>query len=200
MLVEAQVPAAEAVSVGELKAYLRLQTADEDALLAGLLRSARAMCEAFVRVWLLQRGAVETVAVVPPPGARLSGAPVGAVTLVEALYADGTSATLTGGQFVVTYDADQVAYVSTNDGLAQRLRVTYSAGLATDWNGVAEPLRQGIVRLAAHMFANRDAADEAGPPAVVAALWRPYRRMRLGGPGPVARGPSIGLLLGGGLW
>jgi len=29
------------------------------------------------------------------------------------------------------------------------------------------------------MFAHRDAPDDAGPPAVVAALWRPWRRMRL---------------------
>ena len=60
-----------------------------------------------------------------------------------------------------------------------RLRVGYHAGLAPDWPSLPEPLRQGIVRLVAHMFAHRDAPDDAGPPAVVAALWRPWRRMRL---------------------
>ncbi len=71
--------------------------------------------------------------------------------------------------------------MATSDATAQRLRVTYAAGQATDWNGVAEPLRHGIVRLAAHLFANRDTPEERGPPAVVAALWRPYRQLRLGG-------------------
>jgi uncharacterized phiE125 gp8 family phage protein len=58
-------------------------------------------------------------------------------------------------------------------------RVAVEAGLAEDWNGVPEPLRQGIVRLTAHLYAHRDAAGDAGPPAAVAALWRPWRRMRL---------------------
>jgi uncharacterized phiE125 gp8 family phage protein len=59
------------------------------------------------------------------------------------------------------------------------MRVGYSAGIAEEWSGVPEPLRQGIVRLAAHLYTHRDSADDAGPPAVVTALWRPYRRMRL---------------------
>jgi hypothetical protein len=44
---------------------------------------------------------------------------------------------------------------------------------------VPEPLRQGIVRLAAHLYAARGEV-EAVPPAAVAALWRPWRRVRLG--------------------
>ena len=193
MLTEPVGALAEPVSLGELKAYLRLDTIDEDALLAGLLRTARGLCEAFTRVWLIQRGAVETVAATmvqwsgpgaPPPGLplgpRLAGAPVVAVSLVEALYQDGTSMVLTVGQYMLAYDADQAVRVTSYDQNARALRVTYTAGLAASWNGVAEPLRQGIIRLAAHLFANRDAADEAGPPAVVAALWRPFRRMRLG--------------------
>lgn len=40
-----------------------------------------------------------------------------------------------------------------------------------------EPLRQGIVRLVAHMHLHRD--GDQSPPAAVAALWRPWRRMRL---------------------
>ncbi len=180
MLVEPNAPLAEPVSLGELKAYLRLDGTDEDAVLAGLLRAARGLCEAFVRQWLIQRGAVETVAAMPVPGARLTGAPVVAVSQAEALYGDGSSAVLGPERFGVAYDADGVGRVACLDPAAVRLRVTYTAGQATDWNGVAEPLRQGIVRLAAHLFANRDAPDEAGPPAVVAALWRPFRQLRLG--------------------
>ena len=57
---------------------------------------------------------------------------------------------------------------------------TYSAGLAADWNGIPEPLRLGIVRLVSHFYSHRDAPDAGGVPAAVAALWRPWRRMRLG--------------------
>ena len=61
----------------------------------------------------------------------------------------------------------------------RRIAVAYRAGLAADWPSLPEALRQGAVRLVAHLHAHRDAGDDAGPPAAVAALWRPYRRMRL---------------------
>jgi uncharacterized phiE125 gp8 family phage protein len=60
-----------------------------------------------------------------------------------------------------------------------RVLVRYRAGLAADWNGVPEPLRQGIVRLAAHLYGARGGTE--GPaPASVAALWRPFRRLPFG--------------------
>lgn len=64
-------------------------------------------------------------------------------------------------------------------GTATRVDVRYTAGLGADWNGVPEPLRQGIVRLVSHLHARRDASDDSGVPMAVVALWRPYRRMRL---------------------
>ena len=100
-----------AVSLGEVKAFLRIETDAEDALIAGFIRTGTALCEAFI-------------------GAALLGG-------VEAM--------------------------------------------ATDWNGIPEPLRQGIIRLAAHLFTHRDAADAGPPPTAVAALWRPWRRLRMGG-------------------
>jgi hypothetical protein len=56
--------------------------------------------------------------------------------------------------------------------------VTGTAGLAVSANEVPEPIRQGILRLVAHLFTARDGTGD--PPAAVTALWRPYRRMRLG--------------------
>jgi hypothetical protein len=50
--------------------------------------------------------------------------------------------------------------------------------MADDENGVPEPIRQGVLRLVAHMFTDRD-GDGGEPPAAVTALWRPYRRLRL---------------------
>ena len=50
--------------------------------------------------------------------------------------------------------------------------------MALSQNGIPEPIRQGVLRLVAHLFAARD--DGGGEmPAAVTALWRPYRRMRL---------------------
>ena len=50
--------------------------------------------------------------------------------------------------------------------------------MAADQNDVPEPIRQGVLRLVAHLFTTRDGSD-GEPPAAVTALWRPYRRMKL---------------------
>ena len=61
MLAE-QESGALAAALAELKAYLRMEQDGEDAVLAGLLRGAAALCEQFVGQWLIARDARETVA------------------------------------------------------------------------------------------------------------------------------------------
>jgi hypothetical protein len=56
--------------------------------------------------------------------------------------------------------------------------VSGTAGIADDENSVPEPIRQGVLRLVAHLFMSRD-GEGGQPPAAVTALWRPYRRLRL---------------------
>lgn len=51
--------------------------------------------------------------------------------------------------------------------------------LASDWSEIAPPLKEGVIRFAAHLYRDRDAASPSEPPAAVAALWRPYRAVRL---------------------
>src|SRR3546814_2145352 len=77
----------------------------------------------------------------------------------------------------IDIDANGDGWVRMSSGPTTTIRVRYQAGMAADWNGVPEPLRQGIVRLVAHMHLHRD--GDQSPPAAVAALWRPWRRMRL---------------------
>ena len=48
-----------------------------------------------------------------------------------------------------------------------------------DWNALPTALAEGIVRFAAWLYRERDGAVDRPPPAAVAALWRPYRAMRL---------------------
>lgn len=50
---------------------------------------------------------------------------------------------------------------------------------AASWDEAAEPLRQGIVRHAAHQYRERDHGTGEHPPASVVALWRPFRTLRL---------------------
>lgn len=65
-------------------------------------------------------------------------------------------------------------------GAAERVRVSYRAGIADDGAGVPDAIRQGIVRMTQHLYDARDGKDPA-PPAVIAALWQPWRVLSLGG-------------------
>lgn len=176
MLTEIAPAPVEPVSVGELKAYLRLDGSAEDAVLAGFIRTARTMCEAFTGVMLVVRGFRETVAAIGRPR-RLSAAPLVGVDAVEKLDQGGAAAAVDGWKLSYRDDGSGAIEAPATDG---PLRITYRAGIADDWNGVPEALRQGIIRLAAHLYSYRDDPGDKGPPAAVAALWRPWRRLRLG--------------------
>lgn len=177
-MLKEQESGALAAPMAELKAYLRIESGGEDAVLAGLLRSAVALCEQFVGQWLIARTARETVAA-DGGWQRLAARPVLSIETVEVVDDTGTRETLPVGAYAVDIDAAGDGWVrSTRAGETRRLAVTYRAGMAGELNGVPEALRQGIVRLAAEHFLARG-SESAAPPAVVSALWRPFRRMRL---------------------
>lgn len=169
-------PAAVPVALAEAKAFLRIDDGGEDALIAGFVRTATALAEAFTGSRLLVRDVTDTVVPVAT-WQRLGAAPVVAITGVAV-----SGMALAGSAFESDIDTAGNGWVRLiAPGAGTRPVVTYRAGLAADWNGVPEPLRQGIVRLVSHLHAHRDAADAGGAPAAVAALWRPWRRLRLGG-------------------
>ena len=164
----------------DAKAYLRIHGSDEDALVGRLMRASAELAERFTGQALLARGFVQQL---PASTAwrRLAIGPVQAIVGVEAVAADGQATALSTSAYAVDIDASGEGWVRlTASGEERQIRVRFEAGLALEWSGLPEPLRQGAVRLAAHLYTHRDDADGAGPPAAVTALWRPYRRPRLG--------------------
>ncbi|MGB7404487.1 MAG: head-tail connector protein [Pacificimonas sp.] len=176
VVVEAGAPP---VSLAEVKAYLRLDTDAEDALLAGLVRTASGLCEAFTGQVLMSS---VRAAEVPADGAwhRLMPTPVKRLVTARGLDASGAELPLLPDALDLQVDFCGDGWVRVlPDAGAVRAVLSVEAGLATDWNALPEALRQGIVRLVAHLYANRDRQEEGGPPAAISALWRPWRRMRL---------------------
>jgi uncharacterized phiE125 gp8 family phage protein len=166
------------VSMSEAQAYVRIETGEEEALLAGLIRAASALCEAFINQTVIARSFECDVAA---SGAweRLPVSPVRAITDVAAVDSSGAVLSLASATYGVDVDSTGDGWVRvTLPSGASRVRVSGSAGIADEENGVPEPIRQGVLRLVAHLFTARDGSD-GEPPAAVTALWRPYRRMRL---------------------
>lgn len=170
--------AAPIVTINAAQAFVRVETGQEEALLAGLIRAASGLCEAFLNQVVIAR---EVIVEVPArrEWQRLPITPVRSVTEISGV--DGT-----GGVIPLPADSCSVDIESNGDGWVRvtadqsirGVRARATVGMATDENGVPEPVRQGVLRLVAHLFAERD-----GPggeiPAVVTALWRAYRRMRI---------------------
>lgn len=170
--------AGAAVSLSEAQAYVRIETGEEEAVVAGLVRSASALCEAFLnRVVIARAFSVDLAA--SSEWQRLELTPVRAIDAVATVDAAGIETLLPVGAYALDIDSsgDGWVRVSQADG-GLRLRVSGSAGIAEDENDVPEPIRQGVLRLVAHLFTARDGAG-GDPPAAVTALWRPYRRLRL---------------------
>jgi uncharacterized phiE125 gp8 family phage protein len=169
--------AAEAVVAA--KTYLRIENDLEDALIGALLAAAVRHVEGFTNQLLLRRAGVDRLAV-SSAWQRLGVTPVHAITLVAGLPAEGAVFTLPVDAYALDIDGSGDGWVRvTQPGSAGRIDVTVDAGLAADWGDVPEPLRLAVLRLTGHLYTYRDMADDVGPPAAVAALLRPWRRMRL---------------------
>ncbi|WP_300537392.1 head-tail connector protein [Sphingosinicella sp.] len=129
-----------AVSLGEVKAYLRIDGADEDALLAGLVRSACALCEAFTGQVLIAEERSQTIAA-DGQWHRLSATPVrsfaGAFVGADAAAFDSlTDASGDGWARVSGGTAARVAALDghrlvTNDMLRSRTAADPARGLVS---------------------------------------------------------------------
>lgn len=165
--------------LAELKQWLAIATAREDALLARLLAAAHETCERFTGLMPLECTVEERLD--PRAGwLTLATRPVRAITAVSWWEPDAAAAPLDAAAWNQAIAADGSAQLdlAVPAGEGQFI-VRLTAGLAAGWATLPPALAEGIIRLAAHGYRSRDMGDAGDPPAAVAALWRPWRRLRL---------------------
>jgi len=167
-------------ALDELKAWLAITTMRDDVALGALLRAALDTCEAFTRQMPLEAVCEEIL-----PATRgwhtLVTAPVRAITSLQGLALDGTLTAIDPAQYLFDITADGCGRINIIGAIAESRAVArFTAGLAPDWAGLEQGLSHGIIRLAAHHYRERnEGGAERTPPAAIAALWQPWRRMRL---------------------
>jgi uncharacterized phiE125 gp8 family phage protein len=163
----------------EAKAYLRLESGEEDAPLGAIILAAIAHAESFTAQMLIRRG-VREIRGVSAIWQRLTAAPVTAFNSLTGIPAEGVTFNVPVTGYSTEIDSNGEGHFRiTQPGSAGRVEVAYQAGLAASWAELPEALRLGILRLVGYLYANRDAGGDTGPPEAVSALLRPWRRMTL---------------------
>ena len=184
-------PAVEPVALDDAKAFLKVETADDDDVIAALIAGARVHVEAQTRralitqSWRLIRDAW-------PDDGRLAIMPVPLVALTAArIYnLDGTTQAIDPASFVVEKAAaPAVLAFGASPPLAPGrvvagIELDITAGYGDTAEDVPADLRQAIRILVAHWYENRGliatgAATVALLPQTVAALIAPHRVLSL---------------------
>ena len=194
-------------ALAELKDWLGITTTLDDAPLTVLLATALEVCADFTGLLPLACQCEEMLALptdcraLPPAGdwqalsypgdwhkvARqpgwhaLSSRPVRSFDGLYGVGPDGARTEMAAGSYEVRIDAEGGCAIRVNDaGSFDRAVAAFTAGYATGWSQLPMALRHGTIRLAAHQHRTRESAGaDVVPPSSVAALWRPWRRMRL---------------------
>lgn len=161
----------------ELKSWLGISRPGEDHALTDLLRASLAMCEAFIGQVPLEQVIEERL---PPSAGRheIRSRPVREVLGAQTIDEADARADLAEDAFEHSIGPDGAASVRLRrsvDAVAIVARVR--VGIAPIWSELPPPLRQGVIRLAAYHYRDRDNAANPAPPASVSALWRPWRRL-----------------------
>lgn len=177
-------PASEPVSLAEAKAHMRItHDADDDAI-ESLIRAARAMCEGYTGRALVSRGVslymdawVQDIVALPLP-------PLQAVDAIRVYDAAGVAAAFPASSYAVDSKSQPARIMMTGappqpGQNLSGIEIAYTAGYG-DAADVPQPLKEGILRLVAHLYLNRgDAAETAIARAGAQHLFQPYRIMVL---------------------
>jgi uncharacterized phiE125 gp8 family phage protein len=181
-------PALEPVTLDEARSFLRVETNDDDALIAALVTGARIHVEASTRRALITQGWRLTHDAWPAEGRiAVRPGPLQALTAARVYDFDGNAQALDLQAFVSDLGASALAFapwaVPAPGRIALGIELDVTVGYGDAATDVPEPLRQAIRLLTAHWYENRGLMASAGTGAVlpetVAALLSPYRMLSL---------------------
>jgi uncharacterized phiE125 gp8 family phage protein len=166
-------------ALAELKHWLGISRPNDDDTLSQLLDASLTICEAFTGKAPLRQTVEE---IIPLAGSwqELVSRPVRELTGAALVAADGSREAFAAPSDALVWQIGPSACVRQLRPLeGEALALQLVVGIGADWNSLPAPLRQGIIRLAAHHYRDRESKSGAVPPASVTALWRPWREVRL---------------------
>jgi len=181
-------PAIEPVSLSEAKAFLRVETDEEDPLIAALIASARQYIETQTRLALIVQSWRLVLDSWPACGrVDVRPGPLRSVAAARVFDFEGNPHEVDLQALVPDFGASALAFIPWSVPLPARigagLEIDVICGYGDTEADVPDPLRQAIRLLTAHWFENRGliASDAAAVvlPASAASLIAPYRLVSL---------------------
>lgn len=157
-------PAEAPVSLAEVKAHLRIDADDEDALLVSIVEAATGQIEARLGRALVTRTVRQTFRRFSPV-LRLAASPVQSVTSVVYLDAAGVERTVAASAYRVEGIGDAATIVPVTSWPAtgsepDAVGVTYVVGLG-DADDVPAEIRSAVRMLAGGLYENRESSTAA---------------------------------------
>lgn len=181
-------PALEPLSLSQTKIFLKIDGSDDDDLVTTLITAARLMVEAASNRVLVNQTWRLVLDAWPCDGVlRLPVAPVSSMAASRVFDAAGNPQVVPANVLVLEPGHDppviRVALPPPPIGRQSRgLEIDVVAGFGPAATDVPAPLRQAVLRLVARWFENRGdvvSRDAGTLPVEIAALIRPYKRLRL---------------------
>jgi hypothetical protein len=203
-------PATEPVSLVEMKAQLRITQDVDDALIGGMITAARWWAESYLGRALMLQTLLWTMSQDPPTGAlpllpmpllvlpvimtapqvmnkplELPRSPVQSIVSVTETDTDGTTHTLTAGDWIADLTLDparlRLNWITVPRFL-QHIQVTFTAGYVAP-DQIPVPILLAIKLMVSWLYEHRgDVAEAAAdPPKAMEYLLAPYRIAFFGG-------------------
>jgi uncharacterized phiE125 gp8 family phage protein len=161
--------ATEPVTLADAKAFARIDSTDDDALVTSLIASARHVVEGYTGRALINQTWTATLDFLP--GAityELSPRPISSVTSIKGINEDGTETALTLPADIILDGANaaigikSTAATLSSDRTKNAFEIVFVAGYGAAAANVPEWAKTAIKQLVAHWYENRETAVEKG--------------------------------------
>jgi uncharacterized phiE125 gp8 family phage protein len=181
-------PTTEPVTLAEAKAFLRVDTPDEDQMILSFLAAARLMVEAHAGRVLISQTWRLVLDRWPVDGTlRLPLSPLISISAARVYDANGIAQAVSVGALLAQVASDpaniQIVLPVPQPGrVSGGIEIDVVVGYGASAAQVPESLKQAVLRLAARWFEHRgdlSFGQTPVPPADVLALVAPHRRARL---------------------
>lgn len=185
-LIDLTGPAVEPIDLAYAKAFLRVDSTDEDTLIINLIKTARQQVENMIGRTLIRRSIVYRRVVPNGKCFTIPRPPLLGLTRLTLIAENDQAMDVPTTDYSVTRrrDPGQVRLKhghNWTDYLAEftTLEVEFEAGYGDIAEDVPLPIRQAVLLFIAHSFEYREMSETPALPIMVDALLAPYRWVRL---------------------